>query len=460
MISSFFTSRKKMQLTKPSKSLGAFVFLIISFVIQSSAQEICTNGIDDDNDGLIDLNDSINCSCSSLSTVLSIIPNPTFEQHSCLPTFYSNLNCSSGWEQPTMATPDYFYNASGGFWSPFIPMPLPQGGSGIGGFIINKHPGIANPADSAVYNEYIGVCVLTPMLAGTQYSLQLDIAGTSINTFFELTAGAFYGPVDITLFGSATCPTWPILPNSTDCPTSLPEWTELGHISYSADETWQTISITFTPSTNIQSIIIGGPCNVPQDFMVSLTGNDPWAYFFIDNLQLSEVHTSPQINLSGTACDNNLILNGPSESDTQFSQWYENGIALPNETSHALAWSQLNLDQGTYQFVNFQSNSTCSISEIEIIDCIDTATFNLNFPNIFTPNGDGDNDNFIPFESSSGKQKLKVFNRWGKEVFQTTNITLGWDGGDCISGTYYWTIQPIEGQQGERKSGFVMLLRD
>jgi gliding motility-associated-like protein len=210
----------------------------------------------------------------------------------------------------------------------------------------------------------------------------------------------------------------------------------------------------------IQSIIIGGPCNVPQDFLVSLTGSDPWAYFFIDNLELNEVHTPPQINSSGNACDNNLTLNGPSESATQFSQWYQNGIALPNQTSNQLNWSQLNLSQGTYQFVNFQKNSTRAVSEIEIIDCFDTATFNLNFPNIFTPNGDGDNDTFVPFESSSGKQKLKVFNRWGTEVFQTTNVTLGWDGGNCISGTYYWTTQPLEGQQGESKSGFVMLLRD
>jgi gliding motility-associated-like protein len=451
---------KKMQLTKPSKFLSAFVFLMMAFVIQSSAQELCTNGIDDDNDGLIDLNDSIDCSCSSLSTTLSIIPNPLFEQHSCLPTFYSNLNCADGWEQPTMATPDYFYNAPGSFWSPFIPLPLPQGGSGIGGFIINKHPGIVNPADSGIYNEYIGACLLAPLLAGTQYSIQMDIAGTSINTFLELSAGAFYGPVDITIFGSTTCPTWPILPNSTDCPTSLPEWTELGHISYSADGAWQTITIPFTPSTNIQSIIIGGPCNVPQDFLVSLTGNDPWAYFFIDNLELNEVHTPPQINSSGNACDNNLTLNGPSESATQFSQWYQNGTALPNQTSNELTWSQLNLSEGTFQFVIFQNNSTCEVSEIDVIDCIDTTTFNLNFPNIFTPNGDGDNDTFAPFEFSSGKWQLSVFNRWGTKVFKTTNSTLGWDGGDCASGTYYWVIQPLEGQQTACKSGFVMLLRD
>jgi gliding motility-associated-like protein len=100
--------------------------------------------------------------------------------------------------------------------------------------------------------------------------------------------------------------------------------------------------------------------------------------------------------------------------------------------------------------------------------CIDSLTTfiqidgagNLTLPNIFTPNGDGENDRFLPFEEFPGRWQLTVFNRWGTEVFNTNNIALGWNGGDCISGTYYWIIEPLEGQQGEGKSGFVMLLRD
>jgi gliding motility-associated-like protein len=100
--------------------------------------------------------------------------------------------------------------------------------------------------------------------------------------------------------------------------------------------------------------------------------------------------------------------------------------------------------------------------------CIDTlSTFiqidgagNLTLPNIFTPNGDGENDRFLPFEEFPGRWQLTVFNRWGTEVFNTSNIALGWNGGDCISGTYYWVIEPLEGQQGEGRAGYVTLLRD
>ncbi|MXN92495.1 hypothetical protein GR160_14795 [Flavobacterium sp. Sd200] len=42
------------------------------------AQEICDNGIDDDGDGLIDLNDS-DCRCGNQTPVPSIIPNASLK---------------------------------------------------------------------------------------------------------------------------------------------------------------------------------------------------------------------------------------------------------------------------------------------------------------------------------------------------------------------------------------------
>ncbi|MEO5501677.1 MAG: gliding motility-associated C-terminal domain-containing protein, partial [Ginsengibacter sp.] len=65
------------------------------------------------------------------------------------------------------------------------------------------------------------------------------------------------------------------------------------------------------------------------------------------------------------------------------------------------------------------------------------------FPNAFTPNMDGVNDEYRAV--SSGKLihfDLKIFNRWGQLIFQTNNIGKGWKGtfkgAEAGSGTYIY----------------------
>ena len=34
----------------------------------------------------------------------------------------------------------------------------------------------------------------------------------------------------------------------------------------------------------------------------------------------------------------------------------------------------------------------------------------------------------------------KVHNRWGDEVFETSNKQIEWDGKNCNDGTYFWIV--------------------
>jgi gliding motility-associated-like protein len=50
-------------------------------------------------------------------------------------------------------------------------------------------------------------------------------------------------------------------------------------------------------------------------------------------------------------------------------------------------------------------------------------------PNAFTPNNDGVNDKFRPLIACPpGKYHLRIFNRWGEAIFETTDYTDAWDG--------------------------------
>lgn len=54
---------------------------------------------------------------------------------------------------------------------------------------------------------------------------------------------------------------------------------------------------------------------------------------------------------------------------------------------------------------------------------------NLFVPTAFTPNGDGKNDIFkVSNVTFQRLQEFKVYNRWGQEVYSTTDIKAGWDG--------------------------------
>jgi len=67
----------------------------------------------------------------------------------------------------------------------------------------------------------------------------------------------------------------------------------------------------------------------------------------------------------------------------------------------------------------------------------------LVFPNAFSPNRDGLNDEFRGlYEGSVTSFNVKVFNRWGEQVFLSRNIDGAWDGThrgvDLLVGTYVY----------------------
>ncbi len=65
-------------------------------------------------------------------------------------------------------------------------------------------------------------------------------------------------------------------------------------------------------------------------------------------------------------------------------------------------------------------------------------------PNTFTPNGDGNNDKFLPVAASSEDWTVEIFSSWGDKVFSGNQYTSGWDGVyqgmPCTSGCYVWQI--------------------
>ncbi|MFN5705128.1 MAG: gliding motility-associated C-terminal domain-containing protein, partial [bacterium] len=103
--------------------------------------------------------------------------------------------------------------------------------------------------------------------------------------------------------------------------------------------------------------------------------------------------------------------------------------------------------------------------------CVDNCP-QLNLPNVFTPNGDNKNDLFEPKSDENkfiDKVTITIYNRYGREVYQTNNSKIQWDGKDqnngqeLPAGVYFYTIEfseiRVKGLSPKIKTGFVHLIR-
>lgn len=99
------------------------------------------------------------------------------------------------------------------------------------------------------------------------------------------------------------------------------------------------------------------------------------------------------------------------------------------------------------------------VSEIEIEN-----QFEVKIPNVFTPNGDQNNDIFLPLIQGAVEYNLLIFNRWGELLFESNSPEIGWDGyykGVMSPPDAYIYKLEVKFENGERttKHGDVTLLR-
>jgi len=138
--------------------------------------------------------------------------------------------------------------------------------------------------------------------------------------------------------------------------------------------------------------------------------------------------------------------------------WYSPNLNKDLQIIHTI--NNYNIDK--YIHINTSSIAGCyavnaidsnnNIGSLSNVVCIDVdSCFYYTLPNFFSPNNDGKNDFFRPFPYRFiNKIDLKIFNRWGRIVFETNNPDINWDGKemntgkDCADGVYFFTCKVYE----------------
>ena len=132
----------------------------------------------------------------------------------------------------------------------------------------------------------------------------------------------------------------------------------------------------------------------------------------------------------------------------RWNNQYENNSYLV--TAPGIYWADVTLDG-------------CTSRDSIKVDGEDCST-RLEMPNVFTPNGDGSNDFFMPFILENVVNfELLIYNRWGGLVYEGASLE-GWDGkfnGEPVAdGVYFW-IANYSGLDNQNKvlKGDVTLVR-
>ena len=62
-------------------------------------------------------------------------------------------------------------------------------------------------------------------------------------------------------------------------------------------------------------------------------------------------------------------------------------------------------------------------------------------PNVFTPNGDNKNSTFQMLGLEQGMWNLKVYNRWGVQVYEAQNYNGLWEANNVSTGVYFYIVE-------------------
>jgi gliding motility-associated-like protein len=164
----------------------------------------------------------------------------------------------------------------------------------------------------------------------------------------------------------------------------------------------------------------------------------------------------------------------------------ENGLLtadvnIDNSQLNTITWTDVDgnfLAEGKEVYISADQESVIVIAE-DINGCTTTAYITIDidyeveifYPNVFSPNGDGTNDNFMLYNSGSPEimNVIQIFDRSGELIFEESDMLFnetqsGWDGvfnGQVVQpGVYVFMINYTLGNGESRmKSGSITVVR-
>ena len=213
----------------------------------------------------------------------------------------------------------------------------------------------------------------------------------------------------------------------------------------------------FTPAFGVNKYAVTGTdkfgCSSTDTVIVSVL-TQPKASF---TLSATEVYAAPSQPAS-------ILITNTSQNALKYVYNYGNGEPLVEATTLEPKTAIYKVPGvATVELTVYNGACTDAYSLPIIIKKIDTTSV-TKLPNVFTPNGDGDNDEFMISVKNAKTLHLTIFNRWGNIVYEITDTSPTWDGkinGYLADEGVYFYVYTVETQSGVpiKGNGYIQLVR-
>jgi len=235
------------------------------------------------------------------------------------------------------------------------------------------------------------------------------------------------------------------------------------------DNGWTEMPYEDTLTLNQNYIVLGKQL---CDTYYSLSGDQITSYFYhtedsVNTITYEAVafdhHATTTTTIRGTALENeverpiqettikgsaplNILFAANASGSIDYYLWtlyhYQDVIGTRSESVHRYIFEEM----GAYSVDLHMRNTHGCECDTTIADIAVSESL-LRVPNVFTPNGDGKNDEFRVAYRSIKEFHCWVYNRWGHLVYEWDDPAKGWDGTiggrPAPEGAYYYIIRAL-----------------
>jgi gliding motility-associated-like protein len=241
------------------------------------------------------------------------------------------------------------------------------------------------------------------------------------------------------------------------------QFTAINTISCTPSNVNFTNTISPTPQTVLWNFGDGATSNVignvshnyfsAGSYTVSLTATANGCTSTLSQPNYITINPNPVAAFKpNTGNGNTVSFTNLSSGATSYLWDFSNGNSSteenPTETYSSIG------TQPTIQLIAY-SAAGCTDTIRVTIELVEEVLYFI--PNAFTPDGDPNNQYFLPVLAAGidiKSYKMFIFNRWGEQIFQTNDHMIGWDGtfnNQLVqAGTYTWSIQFLDKNTDKR----------